>query len=1130
MALFQDFIDITIDGADVSDYVVSYTRNESICEPGATFSLIMTRKKPDGSMLDISTSEVIDIKEKYPSEDRVLKGYVTNVEVNANDINMRVSGADKYILLHDYFIHQRFETNGEDVAYWISLICGLVGLDVQFDTYPGILTQVQQDGGGGTPLGMQRASESLQLLERKGAVYTRYDSDLDKIVVYTLDTSQPKVNITSSNVTGFDRTESTESTRNVVKVWGGHFYDWLDGIEHQFLAVVRKIMDELVVDQTMYVANPEIRSQTFANIIANRILTVTGTLDDLVIAECAGLYPDVQIADFASISFSLGDIGQNADRQITSLGVSVDDAGALTTFIFGEKCPRVTFSPPPFFVYSTSLSGGAGVSYDAGNTFHDFNEGLPASGSTYDTMSIAANTYNQLMMITTSGLEVYRRSGIFGTWNKVTVTDPSNDEGEVFFTANDITFIKVEKELGNWDKFHLLANATASGSGGILPSGQQRWWIYWTGDFGYNWESMQLYVPGSGINGIGAASGLPEALINGIGITPADVLTAAAISGAVNWNVEANDVETDKLGNVTLMVTGDPTEFIPPTTLGTETFHAGFATLAGATSRLRAGAWYMSEYDGGNLADANRLHVSTVVTETNGSDQVRLLRGPNAIFSVPNNREVAYMTAFLHTSKEWRVIRTIGNYLDISGETDIPEWEEVDTGGDGAGINAPSNDNLYTLLDHYSLSGNNIVKWCVAYSWIDTNSAGGDDYPTNTTLNVKLIFFEDDITADPSVSLTITEHDIVIGAKAADWPSSPLTYTAEDLYGWIEIHASTDAPVPRQWQATVPTYAGASYSAVTSNKTIDNNVGYYAIMLKDTGFWHGDSRDAGWPGVQHPRDIEEAYNVGIYVIEIDFSDLDDINVECRNFDFINQHSPLIAASQPDRDDDIVDYVTSPNPDFDVNMINPSLIWAQDRWDDHGGHHHYWIDYASFLTLKKEGSPEVTPEEARRYGVRKVPFFAGTMDAEFHTPRGNTGIQWTQETKFKTRVGASFGNAAPPPTTPSGQVIFARQHPDVGVCVTEQRAMAFGRGSPYDDDLTVYDYHFMHKAERVSTTIFVVQGNDVLTDTPYTDSPPPIGIARMQGAIPLNYYWDWRTLSGSTGTAAGGSSANWNFVG
>ncbi|MHA2086530.1 MAG: hypothetical protein ACXABD_22545 [Candidatus Thorarchaeota archaeon] len=218
MTVYSDFIEVTIGGTDLSDYIITYQRSESLCEPGQMFTLTMTRKKPDDSFIDIGMADAVVIKEKYGgSPTTVLKGFVTKVEINAERALMTVHGADKYIMLADYFIPSRLETSGQTVAYWIEYICNEAGLSVQFDVTPYAVTQGTGDAEG-TPLGMQSALEALKLLERKGTCYTRYDSSSDKILVYRLTTSQPKVNVNSSNLVTVDRSTASKSTRNVVKV------------------------------------------------------------------------------------------------------------------------------------------------------------------------------------------------------------------------------------------------------------------------------------------------------------------------------------------------------------------------------------------------------------------------------------------------------------------------------------------------------------------------------------------------------------------------------------------------------------------------------------------------------------------------------------------------------------------------------------------------------------------------------------------------------------------------------------------------------------------------------------------------------------------------------------------------
>lgn len=500
MTVYSDFIEITIDGADVSDYVITYQRNESLCEPGQTFTLTMTRKKPNDDLVDIATADSVVIKEKYGgSPTTVLKGFVTKVEINADKALMTVHGADKYIMLADYFIPARLETSGQTVAYWIEYICNEAGLNVQFDVSPYAATEGAGDTEG-TPLGMQTALQALRLLERKGTCYTRYDSSSDKILVYRLTTSQPKVNVNSSNLVTIDRSIATNTTRNVVKVWGGYRYNWVTGQEETYNATARASMPELVVDQTTLISSPEIRTHTFANIVAQRILAVTADLDDICVCECAGLYPNVDVGDWIYISINQGEFDYTRERQVTSINISVDTSGAKTSFTVGEKCPRVSVSPPVVPIYLTDTKTGVGVSWDAGESFLPSNIGLTASGERSG-KSIAVNNYGRQMVVTVAGL--HKRYSGLSTWVDVTnLPDPTNESNDLSpLTLANLEMMKVVDEPLRPYTFHMIA------SGGH-PSGWYRSYVYSTEDYGYNWKTTQMWAPA--LSGSVWASGYQE--------------------------------------------------------------------------------------------------------------------------------------------------------------------------------------------------------------------------------------------------------------------------------------------------------------------------------------------------------------------------------------------------------------------------------------------------------------------------------------------------------------------------------------------------------------------------------------------------------------------------------------------
>ncbi len=1122
MTLFEDFLQVTVDGTDVSDYVLSYTRNVSLCEPGVSFTLGFTRKKPNDDVLDYDVSDPVVIYEKYPSSDLVLRGYITNINSNANNAELRVIGMDKYVLLSDFFIADRLETQGQSVAYWISYICGLVNLDVQFDTYPGIPT-AGADGNGGTPLGMQRAMEALATLERKGAVYTRYDSDLDKIVVYTLSDAEPKININSTKLVTFERTEGVKSTRNVVKIWGGHDYDWLTQESYAYNAIARTTMPELVVDQTFVLASPEIRSQTFAGIVASRILSITATLDDIVVAECAGLYPNVKISNNASISVSQGETTYGADRMITSIGVSVAKGqGAKTVFTFGEKCPRITITPPPYFVYATyeGAQGGAAISYDAGDSFSEFNTGLPASG--IPAQSIAANAYNQLMMVTTSG--VYKRPGVWGSWSRVTALDgtyPSNDEGEYQFLPTDITFRKVEKEGGFLNRFHLLGQV--SGGAGALPFGQERWWAYFTPDYGYTWSSMQLYTPGSGV-GMNTVSGLPVDLINGNGITPAILRGLALASGAIIWNVHAHDMEGDINGNVTVLIEGQEAEYTPPDVEAAETFYTSSVAYAGGNWLWRCSTWWMDGSDPYQGTDRSNWIIGETVLSDGGYQIANLGTrvGNVGCFSIPNKREMCYAIVERSPVAGVSVARTDG-YRPNYGYQDVPKWEWIQNAGFDTQpvVDSFMLQSYSVLLDYSSLKpGSDLVKFCVIGAARDAGSLGGDDYPSNTNLAINCYFFEDDITISGVSSCTVTNDNRLIGISS--YAGSPLSYTGEGTYGWTAQGQGTASPVPRGFTSQQPMGQGAQPCCVTTNLT-GSNTGYWAVIVRDIGLWHGDARDAGWPTPSHPRDWEENGALGVYIVEIDFDSKSISSISLWQDFAPDFHTPPPDTEQPQRDVDIYDW--SNGTSIQCMMTQPNLAFFTERWGSSGAVIGHYLSYPGLGRTQYDGWNSFIAGSQQRSvpmnqwaGVRKTPFYSGTAAGYAALGRQDDVTEYTG-TSDSRMLYRDYGEAtvSPIPIMPSGMIQHYKGHPDFGYVAMERRAVA--SDVPGQDPM-VDDYLFLWQAQRVTPNAFTEIGNSSRYTDPY---------AQIAYGVDYDLHWDFRTYNGSTAHPSGGGYFNWNWM-
>ncbi len=1128
-----DFVRVTINGTDRTAYVISYNRHSTLCEFSDTFTFEISFKIP--SIPD--PYDTVIIRELYNGQnEKIISGYIIDVIQDFDSGSYTINGQDRTLLLDDFFIHTQTFANNENVAFWINFYADSVGLDVQYDSS---VTQFIVDEG--TPMGMITAAEGLALLERLAAVYIKYDAEIDKLRVFRINTSEPVIQVTDNETTKFSREIGTDKTRNVVKVYGGFQSNIFTGATKQVFAKAITNLEELITDKTVVVSNPFIKQTPIAQIIATRILQIVNDVDDVLNIETAGFYPQVEVGEYIGINIGTGVYNYIADREVTSIQTTLNSDGAVTIFTVGEKCPRISIMPPVSVVYATATNAGVLVSWDAGDTFDPFNRGIisPTNeiASGINGTSIAANKYGQLMAIIDNNL--YKRTGKFGSWTDLSafLPDPSNDEGEQQFGVTDLQLVKVEKESNDWGRFHFLANITSSG--GIVPSGQERWWIYWTPDYGVSWDNMQMYVPGSGVT-IGAASGLPANLINGIGITHSEMQAAAALSGSLVFNVDVKDIESGKSGDVTVLVQGEPKFFIPEDTVGAETFYVGRVHVSEspqtlAWSFINVGTWYMDGYDQDNQAQGNKILGTSSFIETNSFNIIGPVNPESALFAVPNDRSVAYYSCVAGVVTTARISRTTGGYIDRfpgPGESDVPDWEYIPSAEIiMAGANPVG---FYLFYDYSSLKGDStLVRWAIVHALPRPGEGAGDDWPSNSGFDVTVTFFEDDISVDPSSSCTTKQEKVLIGRPEGTNPGSrspPLVYGADGLFGYT-ARPSTVSPVPRlsQWGGGVASTVdgGASVGAMTRSKT-GGNTAYILYLAEDGGQWHGDDRDPGWPGIQHPRDFEESLNLGFFVIEIDLTNQVIKTVRGRSVDLAQHHT-----NPPTDDAGILDYTLNATL-FRLRTITPNELWIRHRWIGHGDHYEFWMSYPGFGILEKVTSILYpTNLQSVPGGVLKVPFYDGSMIAEYSNLRQkNNGPPpfWEGSTSFFNRSEvSSWRQINNLPVSPSGQIVLARQHPSFGICVNEQRGMKVGRGPSFDDEITNWDYDFMWKSQRASNGVYVVQGSAQGILDPYTASPPIVGRTNESQGRLKPFSWDFRTAAGSFGLENGGSSGVWNFL-
>jgi hypothetical protein len=652
-----NFVQITIDGTDRTQYVIGYRRYSSLCEIGDSFEIVLSPDYP--TTLDPYDSIVIT--EWYDgSSDVVLRGYLLEISQDFNGTHS-ILGQDKSVLLFDHFISDQVVSTGESVDFWIQYYADQVGLDIEFQASSDNVV-VEPD----TFMGMQSAGDGILALERLAAYFVRFDSDADKLIAYRLGSSEPAITI--NEVVDGKRHLGTEKTRNKVKVYGGYRYSLdPDDPPELLISEASSVIPELIVDKTVVIANPVLRKQLYLDIVANRILSTVNSVDDLQYYSIPALIPNLEVGQVAYVNISYTpQINYSGDREITSIETTVDENGAITIIGVGEKCARLSIEFPTPPVYATTTDDGVAVSWNAGNSFTPSNTGLTGSGLIGQ--NIGVNSNGRQMVLTAAG--IFRRNSSVESWTFVddtsTLPDPINDSNDQpsGVAATNLDLIRIVDEPTNPNTFHIMAN-------GISTSGSKnRSWIYTTEDFGSSWNSTQLYVT--------AESG---------GYQDHEF----APSG-IEYNVYGHDLFGGIDNNVFALVTSTAELFIE-LFLPLEVYFSAVNTTG--SNRGWAG-----------LYDGSGIPYNTVTHDVTSGDFV----GDSRIFSLPDNRDIAYwVIKSVHlpsTEKAWyvSVLRT----KDGGDNWDILIDEVLWYTGDFSGPSGNDNNDYpgFVMFDYASTSEN----------------------------------------------------------------------------------------------------------------------------------------------------------------------------------------------------------------------------------------------------------------------------------------------------------------------------------------------------------------------------------------------------------------------------------------
>ena len=460
----------TINGNAIDAYVRSLSRQQMLCNPMQTATLVLSTAFP--SAISEGQDAVL-----YQDSVKVMTGYVVKTYHEEPSFDWKVEIHDPYTRCQNYFIDSPI-TVGHDAGdepikgyipqstdYWLGYLCGLCGAAYVTDGGTGTVPQ-------GVQLGLRTVHEALTDIIAYSSQYVYADPDG---VLHFARISRGYANFTLTDCISVEDTLSDEYTRNVIKVYGYASY------QSRVFAVASRGVTGIVPDRVSAVGAPMIGTQPEAQRVADYLLSELGSLTHIVTARVVG-NPHIRVGYGARILSGATDYTD----AVTSAVHSADESGYITEVTIGERCPRIAgWSKETPRIYAGTTAYGVYLSEDGGRNWAEFNSGLP-TGNKY-VGRLGANSFNEVMGIVNGAL--YYSDGT-NPWEIRTLPAPVNDAEDDPPPAHG-DYVAVDA-LGSQGGFAVLTTNPLSSGSNVQES---RSWVYTcasTGSSPADWESVEL--------------------------------------------------------------------------------------------------------------------------------------------------------------------------------------------------------------------------------------------------------------------------------------------------------------------------------------------------------------------------------------------------------------------------------------------------------------------------------------------------------------------------------------------------------------------------------------------------------------------------------------------------------------
>ena len=356
---------ILLNSSDISEYVVSYTREKNICDGIGRIDLKVTK--------DLSSVGLWNILSVYEDNNLVGKFYVSSITKNEQGIYYSITGQDGSKKLSDYFLLSKItpKETTKTARELIQTILSEVGVSYSFSV----------SGNGAiiapeTEIGLQTAYDSLLSLVQQSGWYFYFDKN-NICRIGKLKAGGARYTFTDYEILEYRHNYNDNSLRNKAIVWGG--FDNVTGKDIFFSKRVRTPFDKHKKDiRSVVLSNGAIHYFSTAVRLANLLLSEFAKLNKEKFIKLAGFW-NLEVGDVVKVNLKR----QKFKGIITALVVSVSPSGIITECTIDKRCPRLFAwfewgKNPDYneYVYAGTEGGGVKRKPIGSSGWSDFSAGL----------------------------------------------------------------------------------------------------------------------------------------------------------------------------------------------------------------------------------------------------------------------------------------------------------------------------------------------------------------------------------------------------------------------------------------------------------------------------------------------------------------------------------------------------------------------------------------------------------------------------------------------------------------------------------------------------------------------------------------------------------------------------------